>query len=235
MNILSRSLLTLLAIGLSFSSLSAQQLDIKVQLQGPLQNSSTMTVNDDPEFRAAMNAKAPEELGAAPSDAVDHVTVLLVEGDNIITEIPAWLLSNGHVVNGEGFPLSPEVQKGGNFIVGVVHRNHVPVFASKPVSVEVGTISIDLTNPSALSNESTYVTEEGKAAMAAGNVFDQDPYDMWSVNSVDKSKVMIAERDGITGYVPADLNLDGKVDQQDVLLVKDNAAKLRRTRLQSAQ
>lgn len=204
-------LFTLLWSGL----LSAYDVKIKVFLEGPYESHG---------MKALLVNELKKQHAQVPNDAVDVVDVeIRTSLQAPAVEIKkAFLLKDGTVVDYlNPSQASLHFQASGNaYHVVVKHRNHLPIASAKHITS--GALA-DLTLPQNVFGETK--TLQGYAVMIAGNVHN-DANDLNEVNASDYFVVSNANDQKISGYLVADLNLDGTVNEKDFQLVKENSQKL---------
>lgn len=182
-----------------------------------------------------------------PANAVDVVELQLwyslapndtVEGSRTL----GWLLSDGTVVHFQsGNPALPVYSCDGgvtvlpgDYHVAIRHRNHLPLITAAPITFVDGVATaVDFTNYGLIYTWLPAIQEgarrfpiDGTAALFAANVTDEATVNPQFVNSLDYSRVFVAN--GILiGYVQEDVNCDGVVNAADVTLVQTNNDQLK--------
>lgn len=152
----------------------------------------------------------------------DWVLVELRSLFGTVTErVAALLKSDGTLINSDGtFPLRFTTTTG-NFYIVVRHRNHIGVMSATPIAISSTTTPIiDFTNPNtATFGLNAQATVGSIKAMWAGNAkgISIEGSDKVHYTGLDSSLSRMKTAVGsnltlqVTGYLNADLNLDGKV------------------------
>ncbi len=194
--------------------LNAFEVKIKVFLEGPFSGSFMHT---------HLAGELKKNHSQTPSDAGDIVNVEIrtsLQGNAIETK-KAFVLKDGSLVDYNTLQPTITFSASGNaYFVVVKHRNHLPLASKQLVTHQ----SIcDLTMPQNVFGE--YKKVNSVAVMIAGNVHD-DAGNVNEINATDFWMVSKAKDDHLNGYVQADVNLDGLVNEIDFQIVKANAEKL---------
>jgi len=143
--------------------------------------------------------------------------------DSVVARQPALIQRDGDIVAADGTsPVSIEVEAG-TYVVGILHRNHLPIYGSNSVGLSDSTVAVDLTtatlvgtNPAAVISGANYMWAGD--ANRNGTVISQGA-------GSDRSTVSAAvtSAPGNTnsvatfirqGYLSTDINLDGRVIAQ---------------------
>lgn len=191
----------------------------KMYLQGPFSNgtmSHQLSRLYDREIASAVGAQQ------LPANTVDVVTVALVKNNAVVFQQTALLLADGRVVAADGqSPVVFQSAAAGQYNVMVGHRASLPLVTANVTALSAQATEIDFTTPANLSRTNLFEVREGKALMVSGNLF-EDASDKGQVNAMDLYYIYVALMNGVTGYVAADINLDGVVNQADLELVSRN-------------
>ncbi|MEM6338097.1 MAG: hypothetical protein AAF752_16105, partial [Bacteroidota bacterium] len=145
-----------------------------------------------------------------PGPPVDSEAYLLTEDNRVVFP---WT-STGYTAD---LPISAGA---GSYYVAVYHRNHVPLISKTPIDFSVGVPEVDFANSFSPSFTEPFAplmrrdrgffpryTIRGGDADADGLVSADDVLTAWQ-----------AQRNQ-TGYLSADFNLDGVVDEEDLQLI----------------
>ncbi|AFK04143.1 hypothetical protein Emtol_3010 [Emticicia oligotrophica DSM 17448] len=213
-------------------SATSSSLSMKVFLQGPLSGTSMTTIlstppQQQPGAQILLPTSDPYGKGAIATNTTLVTDWVLVElrngtnGSNIVESVAALLSSDGTIRNPDGTTPLKFVTTSGNYYVAVRHRNHLGVMTQSPVAISSTAQSIDFTSPST----PTFGTNAQKVvgsvmAMWAGNATginsaspDKVSYTgLGSDLSALKNVIGSNLTQSISGYLNADLNLDGRVN-----------------------
>lgn len=206
--------------------LIAQELHLRVVLEGPAQN----TLKNDDLMQTLPEVQLRSYGIPAPAGTVDMITVLLLNPQTNAVQhtLSGWLLKNGQVTNLVGNQVYLEAPEGTYNII-VKHRNHLPITSAKPITIQRQTI-LDLTNPTIAKPNSYIKHPKGLSMMIAGNVYDT-PNELYAeVNAADMFTVFAAiseKRPEV--LIKEDLNLDGIVNEEDARIVENHSLSLRYT------
>jgi regulation of enolase protein 1 (concanavalin A-like superfamily) len=200
-------------------------LGLKLFLEGPF-NTSTNLMNTTLKSGGSLATKFP---GAAiPASAVDSINIEIRNassgsGSSYRRYAPAWLMSDGSI-RAFGDTAKNYVEfdtTGGSFYIVVRHRNHISVMSSTPQAISFAPAVYDFSTAQSKAtgtNPMKKVSTSGADifALYTGNVTPADQI----INAQDRLVVKNALLQ--TGYVIADVNLNGTVNATDRLLVKNN-------------
>lgn len=217
----------------------AQQLKVNVKafLQGSYAAKGKMTQNAN--YRSVLESQfvkgqtETEKALQTPANALDKITIELRSASNlaqVVGSASAWLLADGSILDfktGAQNFVSFENVAAGSYYIWVQHRNHLPLVSAKTVNLAAEGVGFwDFTVKENLSANGAYVlSSNGECLMAAGNIF-SNAKDMWEINALDLQTALEQKHKKSTGYLSADINLDGKVDDADLRMVQTNAAEL---------
>ncbi|OWY23265.1 hypothetical protein C7N43_04385 [Sphingobacteriales bacterium UPWRP_1] len=164
-----------------------------------------------------------ENVTNFPANTVDWVLVELVDDSyNTIARRAAFIRSDGQLidVNGSvGVLFLAGVTAGSNYRLQIHHRNHLSVMSGIPVYLP-NTASFDFSN---LAN----VAGQEQTKQVAPNIYalwTGDCFNSGTITHNDFNKYFL--QSGLTGYMSADLNLDGVVTISDFNLFKNNAGRI---------
>jgi hypothetical protein len=161
-------------------------------------------------------------LQSLPPNVVDVVQVGLVRNQVVLHHTQAFVLANGNVValDGHSPVLFPNVSPGA-YQVLVGGRSGVPLLSATALSLSAESQTIDMTLPGNLSNLNQFEVRNGVALLPSGNLHNEAG-DNGQINAMDLYYVYLAIYSGVSGYHPADVNLDGVVNATDLHIVRAN-------------
>lgn len=215
-----KNILFLLIIIVPSLRVTAQELHLRVMLEGPSEKILTNNV--------LMQTPPTNQLRsygmAVPEGSVDQVSVLLLDPQTGIVRHSqnGWLRKDGQVMNlsGNQIYLTAPV---GTYQVLLKHRNHLPIVTEQPITIDGQTV-LDFTKPDVPKKGSFSLHLNGQAMMTAGNVYDEPNVQYSEVNAADVANVCASITDKVPDFlVNEDLNLDGKVDDQDRLIAESHS------------
>ncbi len=201
-------------------------LDINVFLQGAFNGSNMSTgLNPDnipttqPYNVPPWNYQGTEVVDTIPPDVVDWVLVelrdapqaSLATSETVIDRKAAFLKNDGRITDANGNAyLSFNDSVVFSLFVVVLHRNHLAVMSAVPLTSTAGIYTYDFRMPEgqAYGTDAQKNLGDGIFGMFAG---DADADGM--IDAADR--LMWVTEAGIQGYAPADLNLDGQVNNPD--------------------
>jgi len=164
----------------------------------------------------------PVQVNYIPFAAVDWILVEFSKSANgpILAAKSALLYSNGKIKDACGRELIPLTLPAGNYFITVSHRNHLKATSSKSVSLRADiATSYDFTTgkDKYLHQSGCIEIKPGITGFAAGNA-DIDS----SIFASDLALILQAIQQKLSGYIQADINLDGKINQSDYEAARDN-------------
>ncbi|MEJ2745664.1 MAG: hypothetical protein P8123_08295, partial [bacterium] len=165
-------------------------------------------------------------VSAIPPDVVDWVYVELREDYKgmPVAERSAFVSSDGRLVDDDGnavvnIPYLPD----GDYYVIVRHRNHLAVMSRDPISLSLDSSTLyDFTDNQrkAYGNKAMKDLGDGNYALVAGDVAKEfGIVDASDQKAIDRSS-------GETGYLLADVNLQGVVDAADRAMCYNNCGEV---------
>jgi hypothetical protein len=191
----------------------AFQADLRGLLQGPYQTTAhamTLVLSTNIPL-AAPYADDPRTISGMPSNAVDWVLVEVRRTNGpALASKSAFLDRDGHVfTEGGGTGIAVEASAGAYYLV-LKHRNHLAAMSAQPVAFTNQTVAYDFTVSS-----NRYYGTNGCVELEPG---------VWGLVGGDADgdgKITPADREiverarGRRGYLNADLNLDGVLNDGD--------------------
>ncbi len=186
-------------------------LALKVLLQGPYQTNLHLMTTDLATVLPSTAPYAMDRRSAAviPSNTADWVLLQLKSsgGEDAKDSRSVFLRNDGSVVSDEGTNIvSVDISRGDYYVV-VQHRNHLAAMSAQPIAFTNIFTAYDFTDGStryAGGTNAAVELEPGVWGMIAGDA-DGDG----EVTPTDRE--IVEEQAGKTGYLSADLNLDGAV------------------------
>lgn len=213
------------------------RIKLKVFLEGPFDGNAMSTAIQsyiplEQSFNVApWNYAGNEWVSALPNDSiVDWVLIELrradsasvANGDSVVARKAAFILSNGSIVDLDGFsPVLMEIAQPGKMFVLVHHRNHLPVQSADSVTFTNGLFEYDFTDSdsNALGTNSMILIN-GKYCMIGGKaVFSE------SLTISEDDIIQVWENRNAVGYSIYDINMDGLVDAGDRSAIYNNLSK----------
>jgi hypothetical protein len=166
-------------------------------------------------------AADPGSVDALPEDITDWVLVEFEEepGGSAVLSRSMWLDREGYIINTDEEPwFTPEIPPG-DYTIRVHHRNHLNLVSSQPVTVGAAGFTLwDFTAGADRATPEAAVAEAapGVWAAAGGNTdtTDQDIF------ASDLAAVQAAMETDEAGYLQADTDLDGVVDERDYQIAR---------------
>lgn len=172
-------------------------------------------------------ADAPASVGSIPANVTDWIKIELRDASNpatILSKASAFIKNTGAIVGLDGTAL-PRIKDGNpSSIVAIVHRNHLPFRTNA---------GIDVANPSfqdfTITNPLLYDNGIDNAPLnTVSSKFVMWPCDAsgtnYVVNSTDLNFVKSQSASTPTGYLRADVNLNGAANSTDLNLTKSISA-----------
>jgi poly-gamma-glutamate capsule biosynthesis protein CapA/YwtB (metallophosphatase superfamily) len=202
--------------------------NLKVFLEGPF-NGVDMRTSLNPSLLPLSqpfnvppwNYNGTESVDAIPnSNVVDWILAEFRDapdaagatGSTVIEKQAGFLLRDGTIVGTNGtthIQFKGAVSK--QLFAVVLHRNHVGIMSANPLTIAEGVYTYDFTT----SIGQVYGSTAGYKSLAPG-IFGMAGGDADASGSVDMAdKILWETGSGANGYLPADLNLDGQVNNQD--------------------
>ncbi|HPE57778.1 MAG TPA: fibronectin type III domain-containing protein [Bacteroidales bacterium] len=205
------------------------QVSVKVFMEGPFGGGQMSTMLNDQEVlptsqpyaTGPWNYNGSESVGAVPStDIVDWVLLRLLKRDDVDTSMfyllgteAAWLQNDGQVINYSGAgAVGFKTVVDGNYYIQVFHRNHLPVISALPLTEDEGVYTYDFTLDN-LENSMQYVGQKELMTGVWGMIA-ADADGNGEINTIDNNGVWYPAKMQ-SGYLRADYNLDGTVDELD--------------------
>ena len=201
------------------------ELNLTVFLEGPFNgvdmDTEVNTIMDlsQPYAGTPWNYPGTESVLTLPNaNIVDWVLVELRDavnassatGNTVIGKQAAFVLSDGSVVNTDGFSgLQFDLTVSNQLYVVVYHRNHLSIMSTNALSLSGGSYAYDFTSSAIQAYLSGQNEVNGKGVMIAG---DSDGSGIVGEN--DKS-VFWETHAGTRDYLGSDLNLDKEVNNRD--------------------
>lgn len=205
-------------------------LDLKVFLEGPFVDAEMSTLLNtngilpltQPYAPEPWNYSGPEYVDAIPNaDVVDWVLVELRDAlqadlatnESVIARQAGFLLKDGTVtgIDGESKLEFNRLHKD-NLFVAVMHRNHLGVISTSPLTPSNGTYDYNFTN----AENKALGGKAGHKEITGGiwGLMSSDGNGNGQVNNADKNGSWIKQY-GSAGYLPGDFNMDGIIDDSD--------------------
>ncbi|MCB0807326.1 MAG: hypothetical protein KDC05_16140 [Bacteroidales bacterium] len=203
-------------------------LDLLVYLEGPFNGNSMNTALNSKGFipllqpfnTAPWDYSGSESLVSVPANMVDWVLIEIRDAETAAEALPssaveiraAILLNDGSVVEPDG---SSSLQFSANIyhhpFVVVWHRNHLGVLSATPATESGGIYLYDFSTAStqAYGTDALKIIGGGIYGLYAG-----DANADGIINNTDNI-IYWDQQSGNTGYLEADYNLDGEVQNQD--------------------
>jgi hypothetical protein len=204
-------------------------LDIKVMLEGPYSesqmsnslNAQGLIPNHQPYNVIPWNYLEEESVVTLPSNVIDWVLIEILkpsEGifspDFIIKERRTGLLmADGKIKDVDGLSYLSIDSDLSAFHIRVLHRNHLPVLSSSPLSESGGVYSWDFTGSKDNAFFGMNTVREVKLGVWAMKAADGDA--SFQIDNKDKIEVWLPEINN-NGYLNADYNMDGMVELHDI-------------------
>ncbi len=204
-------------------------LNLKAFLEGPFVNGLMQpslrifgyVPSNQPYNTAPWNYNGNESANPLPKNAVDWVLIEILQADFtpqdtsfiILARQAAIITTNGQITGTDGlsyvqFPVTYDA----GFYVAIVHRNHIPVISSVPLTNSGGIYSYDFTTGEQKAFGGINAQDEllpGLWAMISG-----DGNGNGEVNNADKTDVWLPQY-GEIGYFSGDFKMDSHVDPID--------------------
>ncbi len=204
-------------------------LNIKVFLEGPYSNGQMnpelrmlgFLPNFQPYNTNPWNYNGSESVVSFPTEVVDWILTELLQPDftpqdtsfTILAEQAALLNSNGQITATDGvsfiqFPIAYEP----GFYVAVIHRNHIPVISSVPLTNTGGIYNYDFSTGASQAFGGSHLQKElqdGIWGMIAG-----DGNANGGVDNTDKTEVWQPQF-GSSGYLSGDFTMNSLVELND--------------------
>lgn len=168
----------------------------------------------------------PSLFNASGNDAiVDWVSIELrdpIDNSIILSQQSGFLQRDGDVVAVDGVsPISFDLESG-NYLVAIIHRNHLNIISANPISLS--------TNPTYLDFSSTTTSVLGGSnalALLANGFFGMYAGDTDKNGQILNTDVIATiVISGTSGYISSDANLDGQILNTDVQnLIQPNSGK----------
>lgn len=169
----------------------------------------------------------PSVLSVTGANAVvDWVVVelrLAADLDSIVARQPALLQRDGDIVDTDGVsPVSISVEAG-SYVVGILHRNHLPIYgvasvalSNLPTSIDLTSITLVGTQPAAVINGANYMwagnANRNGTVIAQGAGSDRSVVSAAVTGAVGNTNALVTFI--LQGYVSSDVNLDGRAIAQ---------------------
>lgn len=203
------------------------QVTLKALLQGPyntgtmLMSTALLTGGHLPLISPYTDA--PDTVATIPADVTDWVKLELRDASNpsvVVGRGSAFVKNDGTIIGTDGSPIALIKNGNLNSIVAIIHRNHLPIRTNIGIDV-VNESLIDFTTSTSLVFDNgidnlPMNTLGGKFVMwpcdAVGSTF--------LINSSDLSFVKAQSASIPTGYLRADVNLNGAVNSTDLSFTK---------------
>ncbi|GEM_PF-4510285 len=176
-------------------------------------------------------------VGAAPANAVDWVLVQLRRStaaptaagmSTIDTTMPAFIRTDGTIVDTAGNKLVMPTSSEGNFYLVLYHRNHLPVISADSATIGITAStgkswSFKSSASSAVGTDPLEDLTGGVYALWGGNA-DATGATPWTIDASDRTKIW-ANRNttGVGFYRWADTNMDGTDIQSSDLAISWNS------------
>lgn len=208
------------------------RVSIKVFLEGPYAGGGSMrtSLNDagiiptaQPYNTAPWNYSGTEHVGSIPGGVVDWMLVQLRFGQTTtVATRAAFLKSDGSIVDLDGssavaFSALPP----GNYYIVIRHRNHLAVMSAHAVALSISSSTYDFTTGGNRYFGTTNAAKDlgsGVWGMIAGNADNSDQGCLESDLTVIKLGIL----GGASGYLSADIDMDGDVFPSDFAMSKLN-------------
>lgn len=163
-----------------------------------------------------------------PANAVDLVFVAFCTTNSFekpALVLPAWLLGDGALASFSTGKqeLSLAGLADGNYYVYLFHRNHLPAKLSAPVYLAADAKAMLDFADCKLAGGAT-VPADGVCLLPAGEV--DGGKDACEINAIDAFALSGEIYKKKSGYIAADLNLDGRADERDLDLINRNQGHL---------
>ena len=133
----------------------------------------------------------------------------------VVATRSALVTRSGNVVSGSGGTVRFNLLDG-NYLLAVKHRNHFGCMTAAAVALNAGVVTVDLRSPATLTHGTNARKVQGSVlTLWSGNV-ERDQFLKYVGESNDRDPILFAiggsvPTNTITGYLPADINLDGVV------------------------
>jgi hypothetical protein len=208
------------------------RVSIKVFLEGAYAGGGSMrtSLNDagiiptaQPYNTSPWNYSGTEHVGSIPPGVVDWVLVQLRFGQTAtVATRAAFLKSNGSIVDLDGSSaLAFSGILPGNYYIVIRHRNHLAVMSAHAVVLGGLSATYDFTTGSNKYFGTTSAAKDvgsGVWGMIAGNADNSDQSCLESDLNVIKAGIL----EGASGYLLADIDMDGDVFPSDFAMSKLN-------------
>jgi hypothetical protein len=213
------------------SSIEYAVANLKVLLQGAYQGSGTMNtalnsshfipLNSESAYPSAIYGYTARSVNSIPdTNIVDWILVELRTGTTADTKIltkAGFLKRDGSIVDLDGISLlSFQEVTAGNYYIVVRHRNHFPVMSASQVGLNSGSTLYNFTTAP------TQAFGTDPMAMLPGGVYGMIAGDGNSDGNIDYASDLLIQwlpNFGFNGYYPADYNLDGVVEYNDIMMI----------------
>ncbi|NVN96881.1 hypothetical protein HXX01_01400, partial [Candidatus Nomurabacteria bacterium] len=161
--------------------------------------------------------KAKNETAAVyPGDISDKVTIEIREPVQPYTIV--FSSANEFIHTDGTITLSIYPSIIGNYYVVVKHRNSIETWSSVPVNFSGGTIMYDFTDDISKAFGNNLKLINGKYCIYGGDVNQDGLIDYDDIIPVDNESYT-----GTEGYLPEDINGDGQINPDDLLIIYDNS------------
>ncbi len=197
-----------------FRQSETYQTAVRIWLEGPYLSASHRMNAAAPSLLPLTSPYASDAVraNAIPTGVCDWVVVALMDtnGSPFLSR-SMFVQTNGWVVDRYGLQGIGVETPVWRYKVTVKHRNHLAVISANPIALTNETVACDLTTNwtcFAGGTNACVQLEPGVWGMIGGDA-DGDG----KITDVDRQ--IVSQQMGRTGYLPGDLNLDGKVDGGD--------------------
>lgn len=207
-------------------------MNVRAILEGPF-NTSKFEMNDDLRVNNLIPTTSPYEDGAtcetsifdisSSSAVVDWVEIQLRSADDInqvVAKKSFLLQKSSSIMNTDGSSKPFINAWQGSYYVAIVHRNHLAVVISTPITFSNDEANVDFTDESSVLNGSNALVEVTNSvfALPTGNVAQNGQIQNYNIN-------ITAPQLGISNYSLFDIDMNGQVQNTDIILIMKNIGK----------